>query len=213
MDVIFQDTWLLALAIRNTPGVVVDKQLYQHCLKQIEQVQEKLQQAGATEAVCEEIKFAHCVFLDEAVMTQKDVDVSFWWHESPIQSRLLMHLRGGEYFYEHIKKLLREPAPSVAIMACYHRMLTLGYQGKHIPDGGEDNEERQSLLNQLRERLPGARDKADTPVFIRSHRPDIRLWRRRPWVLQLAGLLVTVAVSCAMSAHLHWLLRLWFTRR
>lgn len=211
MDVLLQDTWLLVLAIRNTSGVKVDKQLYQNCLRQIDLVQEKLRKAGVTNDISGEIKFAHCVFLDEAVMTQKDIDVSFWWHESPLQSRLLMHLRGGEYFYEHIKTLLRAPSPSEAIMTCYHRMLVLGYQGKYRGDEGEGNEERLSLMNQLQERLPDYRNKIDTPLFIRNHRPDIRFWQQRPWVIQLAGLLMIVAASCAMSVHLHYLLGQWFT--
>ena len=67
IDNIFQDTWILALAIKNIPGVVVDKALYQHCVKMVERVQEKLYSAGASDILADEIKFAHCVFLDEAV--------------------------------------------------------------------------------------------------------------------------------------------------
>ncbi len=211
IDIIFQDTWLLALAIRNIPGVVVDKALYQHCEKMVEQVQEKLHSAGASNTFADEIKFAHCVFLDEAVMTQPDTDVSVWWAETPLQGRFLDNIHGGEYFYEHIKKLLREPAPSEAILTCYHRMLTLGYQGKYYRDGGEENEERQSLLKQLREQLPVSKDKINHQIFVCNRRPDIRFWRRSPWVMQLLGLLAIVAVSCAMSTHLHYLLGQWYT--
>lgn len=211
IDSIFQDTWLLALAIRNIPGVVVDKALYKHCESMIEQVQEALNKANATSHLADEIKFAHCVFLDEVVMTQPDTDVSVWYSETPLQGRFLDSLKGGEHFYEHIKKLLMEPAPSEAMLTCYHRMLTLGYQGKFYRDGGEANEERQSLLKQLRELLPAAKGKINTPIFIRNHRPDIRFWRRSPWVMRFLGLLLIVAASCAMSIHLHYLLGQWFT--
>lgn len=206
-----QDTWLLALSIRNIPRVTVDKALYQHCLNMIEDVQEKLRNAGASEHLADEIKFAHCVFLDEAVMTQPDTDVSVWYSETPLQGRFLDNLHGGEYFYEHIKKLLREPAPSEAVFTCYHRMLTLGYQGKFYRDGGEANEERQLLLKQLGALLPTTKGKINSPIFIRHRRPDIRFWRRLPWVMQLLGLLLIVTASCAMSVHLHYLLRQWFT--
>ncbi|MDA8503273.1 type VI secretion system protein TssL, short form [Citrobacter sp. Awk 2] len=211
IDTIFQDTWLLVLAIRNIPGVVVDKALYQHCLKMIEDVQKRLRNAGASDYTCDEFKFAHCVFLDEAIMNQKDVDTSYWWHASPLQSRLLMDLRGGERFYVHLNKLLREVEPSEAILTCYHRMLTLGYQGKYQLDGGEANEERQSLLKQLNELLPAAKGKINTPIFIRNRRPDIWFWRRSPRVMCFLGLLLIVAVSCAMSTHLHYMLAQWFT--
>ncbi|ENU2141003.1 TPA: type VI secretion system protein TssL, short form [Klebsiella quasipneumoniae] len=211
IDTLFQDTWLLVLAIRNIPGVVVDKALYQHCLDMIEDVQDKLRNAGASDYLCDEFKFAHCVFLDEAIMTQKDVDTSYWWHASPLQSRLLMDLRGGEKFYVHLNKLLREVAPSEAILTCYHRMLTLGYQGKYQLDGGEANEERQSLLKQLNALLPAAKGKINTPIFIRNRRPDIRFWRCSPWVMRFIGLLLIAAASCAMSIHLHYLLGQWYT--
>lgn len=211
IDTLFQDTWLLVLAIRNVPGVTVDKALYQRCRNMIEQVQEKLRAAGASEEFAEELKFAHCVFLDEAVMTQPDMDVSVWWEETPLQGHYLGNIHGGDFFYEHIKKQLRESAPSEAVLTCYHRMLTLGYQGKYYRVGGEENEERQSLLKQLRELLPASKDKINNPIFVRNRRPDIRFWRRSPWVVQLLGLLVIVAVSCAMSTHLHYLLGQWYT--
>ncbi len=211
IDNIFQDTWILALAIKNIPGVVVDKALYQHCVKMVERVQEKLYSAGASDILADEIKFAHCVFLDEAVMTQPDTDVSVWWAETPLQGIFMEDLHGGEVFYENIKKLLRGSSPSEAVITCYHRMLMLGYRGKFIHDDGEQNEERQSLLKQLGELLPAVKGKINTPVFIRNRRQDIRFWRRSPWVMQLLGLLVIVAVSCAMSTHLYYLLGQWFT--
>lgn len=111
IDNIFQDTWILALAIKNIPGVVVDKALYQHCVKMVERVQEKLYSAGASDILADEIKFAHCVFLDEAVMTQPDTDVSVWWAETPLQGIFMADLHGGEVFYENIKKLLRGSSP------------------------------------------------------------------------------------------------------
>jgi type VI secretion system protein ImpK len=126
IDTIFQETWLLALAIRNIPGIVVDKALYQHCESMIEQVQKALNKAGAPSHLADEIMFAHCVFLDEAVMTQPDTDLAVWYSETPLQGRFLDSLHGGEYFYEHIKKLLREPAPSEAV---------LGYSGSETATG------------------------------------------------------------------------------
>lgn len=211
IDTLLQDTWLLALAIRNTDGVTVDKALYQHCMDMIEDVQKKLRLAGASDYLADEIKFAQCIFLDEAVMTQKDTDVSFWWRKTPLQGWLLGHLRGGDKFYEHIKTLLRDPAPSEAILTCYHRMLKLGYQGKYHLDDGEESEERIALLKQLDERVSLSESKINNPIFIRSHRPDVRFWRRSPWVMRLCALLVVVAASCAMSAHLHYLLGQWYT--
>lgn len=209
IDTLLQDTWLLALAIRNGQQIEVDDELFKHCFSMIEQVQNKLQATGASDYLAGEIKAAQCIFLDEAVMTQPDTDVSVWWRCTPLQGHFLGHIHGGDLFYENIKKLLRDPAPSQAIIACYHRMLLLGYKGKLRT---EENEERQALMKQLCERLPAITDHINPPVFIHSTRPDIRFWRRSPWAMCGLALLFIVAASCAMNAHLHYLLGQWFTQ-
>jgi len=206
-DILMQDTWLLALAIRNGNPPVVDDALYQRCFDTIQQVQDKLAASGASEYLIEEITFAHSVFADEAIMSQPDTDVSTWWRRTPLQGHFLGNIHGGDLFYEHIKKLLREPAPSAVLVACYYRMLLLGYRGKYRV---EDHPERQSLMNQLRERLPAPEGKINNPVFIRRSRPDIRFWRRSPWIMRGVALLFIAAVTCGASVHLHYLLGQWY---
>ncbi|WP_238483151.1 type VI secretion system protein TssL, short form [Rahnella perminowiae] len=209
IDILMQDTWLLALAIRNGKPPVVDDGLYQHCLGMIQQVQDKLVSSSASDWLAEEIKFAHCVFVDEAIMSQPDTDVSTWWNRTPLQGHFLDHLHGGDLFYEHIKKLLREPAPSLVLVTCYYRMLLLGYRGKYRV---EDHPERQALMNQLCECLPAPEGKINNSVFIRRSRPDIRFWRRSPWIMRGVALLLIAAVTCGASVHLHYLLGQWYTR-
>lgn len=209
VDTLMQDTWLLALAIRNGKPPVVDDALYQHCLDMIQQVQDKLTSMGALDYLTEEIKFAHCVFVDEAIMSQPDTDVSTWWNRTPLQGHFLDHLHGGDLFYEHIKKLLREPAPSLVLVTCYYRMLLLGYRGKYRIEG---HPERQALMNQLCECLPAPERKINNSVFIRRSRPDIRFWRRSPWIMRGVALLLIAAVTCGASVHLHYLLGQWYTR-
>ncbi|HGH4407763.1 TPA: type VI secretion system protein TssL, short form [Yersinia enterocolitica] len=209
IDTLMQDTWLLALAIRNGKPPAVDDGLYQHCLDMIQQVQDKLVSSGASERLAEEIKFAHCVFVDEAIMTQPDTDISVWWNRTPLQGHFLDHLHGGDLFYEHIKMLLRESAPSLVLVACYYRMLLLGYRGKYRV---EDHLERQALMTQLLERLPVPEKKINNPIFIRRVRPDIRFWRRSPWMMRGLALLFIAAVTCGASVHLHYLLGQWHTQ-
>lgn len=208
-DTLMQDTWLLALAIRNAKPPVVDDALHQHCLGMIQQVQDKLVSSGASDGLAEEIKFAHCVFVDEAIMSQPDTDVSTWLNRTPLQGHFLGNIHGGELFFEHIKKLLRESTPSLVLVACYYRMLLLGYRGKYRV---EDHPERQALMNQLRERLSAPESKINNPVFIRRSRPDIYVWRRSPWIMRGVALLLIAAVIFGASAHLHYLLGQWHTQ-
>lgn len=208
-DTLMQDTWLLALAIRNAKPPVVDDALHQHCLGMIQQVQDKLVSSGASDGLAEEIKLAHCVFVDEAIMSQPDTDVSTWLNRTPLQGHFLGNIHGGELFFEHIKKLLRESTPSLVLVACYYRMLLLGYRGKYRV---EDHPERQALMNQLRERLSAPESKINNPVFIRRSRPDICFWRRSPWIMRGVALLLIAAVIFGASAHLHYLLGQWHTQ-
>ncbi|ECA1950231.1 DotU family type IV/VI secretion system protein [Salmonella enterica subsp. enterica serovar Virchow] len=199
LDTLMQDTWLLALAIRNDPPVTVDDALFQSCFAMIQQVQDKLAAAGASGYLAEEIKFAHCVFLDEAVMTQPDTDVSTWWRQTPLQGHFLDSLHGGEHFYEHIKKLLREPAPSEALLTCYHRMLLLGYVGKYR---SENNDERQSLMRQLETQLPlraGAQTHHD--IVVSTGPAENRIWRS-PQVILTALLLLAVGMWAGLRLFL-----------
>jgi type VI secretion system protein ImpK len=210
LDELLQQTWLLAFAIRNGKLTIADEAIYQQCLDHIQQVQDTLlKKYNASDFFRDEIKFAQCVFIDEAVMNTPEVDSTVWYRKDPIQARLLHSIDGGEHFYERIKKLLHEPKPSPALLTCYYRMLLLGYRGKYHE---EDDPERQSLVKQLRERLPPAESKINKPIFIRSTRPDIRFWRRSPWLMRGLALLFIAAITCGMSTHLHYLLGQWYTQ-
>lgn len=191
LDTLMQDTWLLALTIRNNPPVTVDDALYQRCFEMIQQVQDKLAVAGASDAFAEEIKFAQSVFIDEAVMTQSDTDVSTWWQRTPLQGHFLGHIQGGDHFYEHIKKLLREPAPSQALMTCYYRMLSFGYAGKYRT---ENKGERLSVMRQLEKLLPKIPGHENHHHVVVSSGGSEAQWWRSPQVILLSMLLLTAGI-------------------
>lgn len=191
LDTLMQDTWLLALSVRNGQSITVDDALYQRCFNMIQQVQGQLSTAGATVSLCEEIKFAHCVFLDELIMTLPDAGISVWWKNTPLQGHFLGHLNGGEHFYERIRKLLREPAPAEALLACYQRMLKFGYAGKYRV---ENDNERQSLLQQLEKQLPEVAG-ADThqDIILCSGLAETQWWRT-PQMAFVSLLLLTAGM-------------------
>ncbi len=199
IDSILQDTWLLALAIRNGQPIAVDDALYQRCLDMIQQGQDELLAAGAPEYLVTEITFAHCVFLDEAVLTQADTDLSVWYRRAPLQSELLGILNGGDRFYEHIKKLLYQPAPSEALVACYHRMLLLGYKGKYKT---EDADERLTLLRQLETLLPEIQDTLNPgDIVVRTTGAESGLWRS-PGIILTGLVLITTGLWAGLRLFL-----------
>lgn len=198
-DALMQDTWLLALAIRNNPPVVVDDALYQRCFGMIQQVQKELSAAGVADPLIEEITFAHCTFLDEAVMTQPDTDVSTWWSRTPLKGHFLGHIHGGDRFYEQIKKHLREPNPPKVIVTCYYRMLQLGYVGKYT---AESDAERQSLLQGLATLLPGVpKDNAGQDIVVVSGGKAAQWWQSR-WVILFLLLLLSTGIWVGLTLFL-----------
>ena len=198
-DILMQDTWLLALAIRNGQPPVADDALYRHCFDMIRQVQDKLTAAGASDELCEEIKFAHCVFLDEAVMTQPDTDVSVWWRRTPLQGHFLGHINGGEHFFEHINKLLRDPAPSEVSVTCYFRMLSFGYAGKYRT---ENDSERLSIMQQLETLLPKIPGRENHQAIVISYGSNEAQWWRSPQVTLLSVLLLTAGIWAGLRFFL-----------
>lgn len=199
IDNLMQDTWLLALAIRNNSPVTVDDALYRRCFDMIGQVQDKLIAAKIPEHIADEIKFAHSVFLDEAIMTQPDTDVSVWWIHSPLQSHFLGHINGGDHFYENIKKLLREPAPAEALILCYYRMLQFGYAGKYQ---SENNSERLSLMQQLEKLLPEMPVPENQHAIVVSAGNNEAMWWRSPQMILISLLLLTAGLWMSLRLFL-----------
>ena len=203
LDELMQDTWLLALAIRNGQSITVDDALYQRCFNTIQQVQHHLTTAGASASLCEEIKFAHCVFLDELIMTIPQADISAWWKRTPLQGHFLGHLIGGEQFFDRVKNLLREPATAQAAISCYYRMLHLGYAGKYRT---EDDEERQLLMQQLKALLPKQIGSADSAIIIQRSKHKTSFWQRSPWLIRSSVLVAIIIATFIMNGHLQYLL-------
>lgn len=192
IDALFQETWLLALTVRNAPPVTVDDALHQRCLGLVQDVQHQLMAAGASASLTDELTFAHCVFIDEVVMTQPDTDVSVWVH-APLQTRFLGKLDGGEHFYERIRYLLHCASPADALVTCYHRMLLLGYKGQYRT---EAHPERLALLQQLENRLPSSATAGLCPApVISTGKPGNRLLHVP--LVQLAVLAVVTVVLWA----------------
>lgn len=188
IDALLLDTWLLALTIKHGQSVTVDKLLHRQCMERIQQVQDKLVAANAPTTIVDDTLFAHCVFLDEIIMTQQDIDVSVWLELTPLQGHFLGHTNGGDLFYQHIEALLQAPSPSQALISCYHRMLLLGYKGKYHT---EDHRERISFMRQLEKLLPQATGTHDSNSLIISRgKRETPLWRS-PWLLMTTLVLLT----------------------
>ncbi|EMH4161427.1 type VI secretion system protein TssL, short form [Pluralibacter gergoviae] len=140
IDQLMADTWLTVTMLKKGAVTHDGSALYDKCVKQVESVREALDRAGYDEASVDHISYAQCALLDEAVMSRKyskseeSVDISVdegqvAWRKAPLQARFFGSLRAGEALWDRIADVLRQPAPNMAVLTCYHRVIALGFQG------------------------------------------------------------------------------------
>lgn len=139
IDQLMADTWLTVTMLKKGAITHDGSALYDKCVMQVESVREALDRAGYDEASVDHISYAQCALLDEAVMSRKlrkseeSVDISVdegqvAWRKAPLQARFFGSLRAGEALWDRIADVLRQPAPNMAVLTCYHRVIALGFQ-------------------------------------------------------------------------------------
>ncbi|WP_297203003.1 type VI secretion system protein TssL, short form [uncultured Pluralibacter sp.] len=140
IDQLMADTWLTVTMLKKGAVTHNGSALYDKCVMQVESVREALERAGYDESSVDHISYAQCALLDEAVMSRKyskseeSVDISIdegqvAWRKAPLQARFFGSLRAGEALWDRIAEVLRQPAPNMAVLTCYHRVIALGFQG------------------------------------------------------------------------------------
>uniref|UniRef100_A0A182S968 Type IV / VI secretion system DotU domain-containing protein n=1 Tax=Anopheles maculatus TaxID=74869 RepID=A0A182S968_9DIPT len=133
------------------------KALYQNCCKQVEHVREALIRAGYDDDSVDHISYAQCALLDETVMSRRpnngEIDEGqLAWRMAPLQARYFDSLHAGEALWDRLANVLRQPAPVTAVLTCYHRVLSLGFQGLYGVKTVSQTQ-RDETLNMLNERV------------------------------------------------------------
>ncbi|WP_239984515.1 DotU family type IV/VI secretion system protein, partial [Cronobacter sakazakii] len=75
------------------------------------------------------------------------------WRMAPLQAKYFGSLRAGEALWDRIAEVLRQPAPLQAVLTCYHRVLSLGFQGLYGVKTVSQTQ-REETLNALSARVP-----------------------------------------------------------
>ena len=150
IDELLADTWLSVVQLRN--GVVAEEgeALYERCRAQVERVQDQLQLAGYDSESVEHITYAQCALLDETALGRQGEDKApdnghIAWQRAPLQARFFGSLQAGEALYERIRSVLRQPAPDITVLTCFHRVLLLGFQGQYSAQTINPHQREQTL--------------------------------------------------------------------
>ncbi|PLR40824.1 DotU family type IV/VI secretion system protein [Chimaeribacter californicus] len=154
IDTLLQDTWLVVISLRH--GSVFKEgdgqRLWQRCVDNLERVQQHLMSANYSAESCQHILYAQCALLDEAAKSRGvQDDACIQWYDKPLQGQFFGNLNAGDQLYERMRQVLREAAPDIAVLTCFHRVLMLGFLGGF---DCTDVPERARLVRELSDRVP-----------------------------------------------------------
>lgn len=199
LDELFQDSYLLVVELRQGASVPNSTDLWTRCEKQVVHVQHNLKDAGLSARSIELISQAQCALLDETALNCAKDEAHTKWASQPLQARFFSRHQAGEFLYEDMRELLRQPSPDIVVLTAFQRILMLGFQGRYRD---VSDPEREQLLDELNTRVaPLELNQALMTRSVGHHMTPLR-WLRSPLVqILLAGLLL-VATWWGLN---HWL--------
>ncbi|UHM93425.1 type VI secretion system protein TssL, short form [Rahnella victoriana] len=203
IDLLLANTWLQVISLRQgmTCPDGEGEAFWKRCVEDIEHVQKVLKDADVSEQNCQHIMYAQCAVLDETVKGRKVQDDAYYvWCNVPLQTHFFNTLDAGSQLYEQIRAVLREPAPDICVLTCFHRVLMLAFLGGY---SSLTDTRREQLVEQLSLLVPAFSFTPSRPVLaISSSGNRLGAWLRYwPVRLGLAGLVVAL-LWCGLD---HWL--------
>ncbi|EXU74091.1 type VI secretion system protein TssL, short form [Erwinia mallotivora] len=228
IDALMAQTWLTVAQLRHGGEVTDGPALYAACKTQVESVREALERAGLGAENIDHITYAQCALLDETVMNRKpegrraeNVEVAVSgdhapdalnmtldagqrvWRSAPLQAVYFGSLGAGGAVYDRIAEVLRQPAPEPAVLACYQRVLALGFQGQYSLSGVGQSQ-RDEVIAALNERVPPL-ESGVSLVLLRTGRRRYNLLRS-VWFWMALAVILTGAVWLGGHLWLHEML-------
>lgn len=199
LDALLQDSYLLVVELRQGASVQDSPDLWKRCEKQVEQVQQGLKDAGVNKRSIELISHAQCALLDETALSCAKGQAHAKWASEPLQARFFSRHQAGEFLYEEMRELLRQPSPDVLVLTVFQRVLMLGFQGRYRD---VNDPEREQLLEELNARV--APLELHQALMTRSvgHRMNPLRWLGSSLVHILVAGLLLVATWWGLD---HWL--------
>jgi len=199
LDALLQDSYLLVVELRHGASVQDSPDLWRRCEKQVEQVQQRLKDAGLSARSIELISHAQCALLDETALSCAKGDAHAKWASQPLQARFFSRHQAGEFLYEEMRESLRQPSPDVLLLTAFQRVLMLGFQGRYRD---LNDPEREQLLDELNARVAPLELNQALLTRRGGHRINTLRGLRSPWVHVLSAVLLLAATWWGLD---HWL--------
>lgn len=205
IDELMAETWLTVTMLKKGATTPDGSALYDTCCKHVEGVREALERVGYDEASIGHISYAQCALLDEVVMSRTlsagaEADAGqAAWRKAPLQARYFGSLHAGEALWDRITEVLRQPAPNIAVLTCYHRVIALGFRGLYSISSVSQSQ-REEVIKALSEQVPPLN--ADISLVVRRTRKHRYSILRSVWFW--AATAAVIAAVAWWGGHL-WL--------
>lgn len=190
VDSLLQDSYLLVVELRQRGEVQNSGELSALCARQIESVRQQLEKAGLSARNIDYISHAQCALLDETALTFAKGDAHASWAREPLQTKFFNRHQAGEFLYEDMREVLREPAPDLSVLTAFQRVLLLGFRGRYHE---ENDAERAQIVTALNAHVAPLKLSHSIPTRLnRGPRMGAGRWLQMPLIhaLTVCGLLV-----------------------
>ena len=192
IDALLQDSYLLVVELRQGACALNTDKLSALCIKQIELVRRLLKEAGLSSRSIDHISHAQCALLDETVLGRGKDEDHAKWARKPLQARFFNRHQAGEFLYEDMREVLREPSADQHVLTAFHRVLMLGFQGRYRD---ANDPEREQLVVALAARVAPLKLSHTLPTHVNvGRRMKAFYWLRSPLAHVLAASLLLVGV-------------------
>ncbi|WP_159564230.1 type VI secretion system protein TssL, short form [Budvicia diplopodorum] len=194
IDELLRDIALTVVHLRVGSTVEQGETLYKKCVDQITSLRQQLTEGQHSQDVVDDISYAACALLDETVLLRNNGGYDVW-QGIPLQVTFFKTYQAGDELFERIRQRIRHPDGAQLVLACFDRVLGLGFQGRYL---SAPQAERELLVMEVRDLLP--KEPVNDISMLNAFQGPRSFWRN-------TSLLFWTGTSLAVVALLFWALR------
>lgn len=188
IDELLRDIALTVVHLRAGSVVEQGEALYKKCVDQITALRQKLTEQQHSQDVVDDISYAACALLDETVLLRNNGGYDVW-QGIPLQVTFFKTYQAGDELFERIRQRIRHPDGSQLVLACYDRVLGLGFQGRYL---SQPQVEREQLVMEVRDLLP--KEPVNEISMLNAFQGQRSFWRNTSLLFWTGASLVVVAL-------------------
>lgn len=110
------------------------------CLEQVARLREEFSALDQPTDVVEDAAYAQCALLDEVALGRLQGADRDAWEREHLQVQRFQSHNAGEALIVRIERRLAEPQPVLPLLAVFHAVLGLGFQGRYALEGASAND-------------------------------------------------------------------------